>query len=173
MIGSALAMKTLEAMGYSELRNPTLHCHRMENRCAHLDIAIEGTHGGHQTSFLISYPWSILWHLSWGPARTWLYAYRSYKCPYNLLGTTSFSMATKIWKTMVYQLAVHSFISFLFCLIQKNCFKHPTFSNDCIFSINFASITKTFYYSKIQYCLNVPPTIMIFVRFNDWFNVIR
>lgn len=95
MIGSALAMKTLEAMGYSELRNPTLHCHRMENRCAHLDIAIEGTHGGHQTSFLISYPWSILWHLSWGPARTWLYAYRSYKCPYNLLGTTSFSMATK------------------------------------------------------------------------------
>ena len=55
MIGSALAMKTLEAMGY--MRNLTLHCHRMENRCAHLDISIEGTHGGHQTSFLISYPW--------------------------------------------------------------------------------------------------------------------
>lgn len=89
------------------------------------------------------------------------------------LGQPLFQWRPKIWKTMVYQLAVHSFISFLFCLIQKNCFKHPTFSNDCIFSINFASITKTFYYSKIQYCLNVPPTIMIFVRFNDWFNVIR
>lgn len=89
------------------------------------------------------------------------------------LGQPLFQWRPKNWKTMVYQLAVHSFISFLFCLIQKDCFKHPTFSNDCIFSINFASITKTFYYSKIQYCLNVPPTIMIFVRFNDWFNVIR
>ena len=41
------------------------------------------------------------------------------------------------------------------------------------FQSNFASITKNFYYSKIQYCLNVPPTIMIFVKFNDWFIVIK
>ena len=84
-------------------------------------------------------------------------AYRSFKCPYNFLGTKHqdlfFNGDQNLKK---HGIPTKSSLIFLpiFCLIQ-NCFKHPTFSNYCIFSIKFCQYNQNFYYSKIQYCLNV------------------
>ena len=76
---------------------PRTHNHKHMRGPGEMDVSTEGTHGGHQTSFLIPYPWPILWHLFWGPARTWIQAYRSYRCPYDLLGKNikQLSMATR------------------------------------------------------------------------------
>ena len=73
-------------------------------------------------------------------------AYRSFKCPYNFLGTKHqdlfFNGDQNLKKHGILTKSSLIFLP-IFCLIQ-NCFKHPTFSNYCIFSIKFCQYNQKF-----------------------------
>jgi hypothetical protein len=97
-----------EEPNFTLLSNPTLHCRRMVNP-------------------VIMRNWLII--------RAGDYAFFTPYVPLDQnFRASSFQWRPKFWKNMVYQLEVHSYNSFLFCLIP-NCFKHPKLTIIAYFSI--------------------------------------
>ena len=113
-----------EEPNFTLLSNPTLHCCRMVNRF----VIVQGTALSRSACGSCHHPNGVI-------IRAGDYAFFTPYVPLEQnFRASSFQWRPKFGKNMVYQLEVHSYNSFLFCLIP-NCFKHPKLAIIAYFSI--------------------------------------